>query len=83
MTARAAKLCGMDPAMTAAEIRDTLAQFDDYVTVADWAREPVAFCYRESLLDPSALTIRPATPITRGEIAQMLAQMLSKANLLS
>ena len=82
MTARAAKLCGMDPARTTAEIRDALAQFEDYVTVADWAREPVAFCYSENLWDPSALAIQPAVPITRGEIAQMLASMLDKANLL-
>jgi len=82
MTARAAKLCGMDPTMTSSEIRDTLAQFDDYVTVAVWARESMAFCYRESLLDQSALSIQPTIPISRGEIAQMLAQMLGKANLL-
>ena len=38
MVARAAKLCGMDTEMDTAAIRDMLAQFVDYVQVADWAR---------------------------------------------
>jgi hypothetical protein len=82
MTARAAKLCGMDTAMTASEIRDMLAQFNDYVQVANWAQEAMAFCYSKNILDQSALDIKPTIPITRGEIAQMLFHMLGKANLL-
>jgi hypothetical protein len=82
MTARAAKLCGMNTSMTTSEIRDFLAQFDDYVQVADWAKESMAFCYSENILDQSALEIQPSIPITRGEIAQMLFHMISKANLL-
>lgn len=82
MVARAAKLCGIDTARTTAEIRDTLAQFGDYVSVDTWAREAMAFCYDESILDQSALVIEPAAAITRAEVAQMLFNMLSKANLL-
>ena len=82
MVARAAKLCGMDTAMTAAETRDMLAQFGDYVTVADWAQDSLAFCYREDILDQSDLNIQPSKAILRGEIAQMLFNMLTKANLI-
>ena len=82
MVARAAKLCGMDTSLTASEIRDLLAQFDDYVEVSTWAQEPVAFCYSEGILNQSELEIQPAIAITRGEIAQMLYNMLGIANLL-
>ena len=82
MVARAAKLCGMDTAMTAAETRDMLAQFGDYVTVADWAADSLAFCYREDILDQNDLNIQPSKAILRGEIAQMLFNMLTKASLI-
>jgi hypothetical protein len=82
MVARAAKLCGMDTVRTTAEIRDTLAQFGDYVSVDTWAREAMAFCYDESIIDQSALDIMPTAVITRAEVAQMVFRTLSKTNLL-
>ena len=82
MISRAARLCGMDTAMDEAAIRDVLAQFDDYRTVVDWARSPMAFCYNANLLDDEALEIEPVKAITRGEIAEMLYRLLDKANLL-
>ena len=82
MVARAAKLCGMDTALSETAVRDILAQFGDYVTVADWARESVAFCYREGILDQSDLNVEPERAIRRGELAQMLYNMLGSAKLL-
>lgn len=82
MAARAAKLCGMDDTLSDAAVRDTLAQFGDYVTVSPWAREGLAFCYDSGILDASALNIQPKTAIKRCEIAQMLYHMLSSAKLL-
>lgn len=82
MAARAAKLCGMDTNLSAAETRDILAQFGDYVTVADWAQSSFAFCFREGILDASALDIQPTKVILRGEISQMLFNMLTCANLI-
>ncbi len=82
MVARAAKLCGMDTDYTTAAARDILAQFGDYTKVADWARAPLAFCYDQGILDSSALNIQPTVAIKRCEIAQMLYNMLEKANLL-
>lgn len=82
MVARAAKLCGMDTTMNSTAIRDALAPFGDYVTVSSWAKEGVAFCYQERILDPDDLKIEPARPILRAEIAQMLYNLLSRANLL-
>ena len=59
-----------------------LSQFGDYTKTADWARSSLAFCYDNGILDNSALNINPTAYIKRCEIAQMLYNMLSKANLL-
>jgi len=82
MTARAAKLCGMDTELEAQTIRDTLAQFGDYITVAEWAKAPMAFCYSTGILSDKEFDILPAAAITRAEIAQMLCNMLGKAKLM-
>jgi len=81
MVARAAKLCGMKTAMETTEIRNILAGFLDYMTAADWARDELAFCYREGILPDTALHICPAETVTRGEIAQMLWNMLTLTKL--
>ena len=82
MVARAAKLCGPDTAMDAAATRDMLAQFGDYRSVASWAKEPMAFCYSANILDQSDLNIEPTKAILRCEIAQMLYNMLTAAELI-
>lgn len=82
MVARAAALCGMDTAMDTAAVRDMLAQFGDYVTVESWAQESMAFCYSADILEQSALNIEPTKEITRCEVAQMVFNMLTQANLI-
>jgi hypothetical protein len=82
MVARAAKLAGMDTDYTTAAARDVLSQFGDYTKCASWAMASLAFCYDNGILDDSVLNIWPEQQIKRCEIAQMLYNMLSKANLL-
>ncbi len=82
MTARAAKLCGMMTDYNEESIRNTLAEFPDYITVSDWAMPAMAFCYYEKLLDGSVMNIEPKTKITRAEMAQLLYNMLGKAKLI-
>lgn len=82
MIARAAKLCGMDTELSAAAVRDMLAQFGDYVTVDSWAQNSLAFCYQEGILDQSVMNIEPKTPILRGELSDMLYKTLVDANLI-
>lgn len=82
MVARAAEKCGMDIELETYEILNALAQFGDYMTVKEWARESVAFCYSEDILDQSDMNIEPERPILRCEIAQMLYNMLGSAKLL-
>ena len=82
MVARAAKLCGMDTELETYEILNVLAQFGDYVTIGEWARESMAFCYGEDILDQSDLNAEPNRAILRCEIAQMLYNLLDSAKLL-
>ena len=82
MTARAARLCGMETAVGRQAVRDTLAQFSDYTQSDDWAQEALAFCYTTGILDESDLVIRPTDSVTRAEIAEMLYQLLNQADLL-
>ncbi len=63
-------------------MRDILAGFTDYVKVSDWAADTLAFCYGSGILDDSEIEIAPKTPITRAQVAQMLFNMLGKAELL-
>lgn len=82
MVARAAELCGLDTEMDAAAVRNTLAQFPDYMSSAEWARAQLAFCCQADILSQSELNLRPLDAATRAEVAQMLFNLLSGANLL-
>ena len=82
MTARAAELCGMHTALDSAAVRDLLAQFDDYQTVAGWAQDALAFCYGKGILSQDALLIEPEQPVRRDEIACMLYNLLHAAGLI-
>ena len=82
MVARAAKLCGMDTTRSDVEIRDTLAPFGDYRTVASWASGALAFCYDTGILDDTEFDIEPLTAIKRCEVAEMIYRMLDKSALL-
>ena len=82
MVARAAKLCGMDTELETYEILNVLAQFGDYMSIGEWARESMAFCYGEDILDQSDLNAEPNRAILRCEIAQMLYNLLGSAKLL-
>ena len=79
---RAAKLCGLDTALSDAAINDALCEFADYRSIASWAKAEMAFCYAGELLDTSALNAEPKKEILRGEVAEMLYRMLVKANLI-
>ena len=82
MLARAAKLCGMDTELENYEILNSLAQFGDYISVSDWAKESMAFCYGEDILDQNDLNARPTRAVKRCEMAQMIYNLLGKAKLL-
>lgn len=82
MITRSARLCGINTDVEGGTVRDVLAQFADYVKTDDWARESLAFCYQQNILDQSELEIQPGALTRRCEIAQMVFNMLGMANLL-
>ncbi|MCL2610255.1 MAG: S-layer homology domain-containing protein [Defluviitaleaceae bacterium] len=79
---RAARLIGMNTELGNIEILNMLAPFGDYRYAANWAWEALAFAYRESILDDNEFYIRPLEPATRGEIAEMLYQLLTSGGLI-
>lgn len=82
MTVRAAALCGLDTAVSEAQVLDTLCVFGDYRKAAGWAKNALAFGYESGLLDADELNIEPEREILRGEVAEMLWRMLLRAKLM-
>ena len=82
MTARAARLAGIDGAYGAFEARNILAAYIDYVKISDWAVEDVAFCADKGIADTDELEIRAKEAVTRSEVAFMIYNMLSLSRLL-
>ena len=82
MVSRAAELCGLETEMDTAAVRNMLAPFPDYMSSAEWARARLAFCYQEGILSQTELNVRPQDAVTRAEVAQMLFNLLSSAELL-
>jgi len=83
MTVRAAKLCGLETEVSEAEQNDVLCDYMDYRTIASWAKEAMAYCYKYELLDIAAMDCEPKREILRCEVAEMLYQMLALANLIA
>ena len=75
MVARAANVMGMDTA--AGDADEVLLLFGDGRQVASWARDAVAWCYLSEVLEEQG-EIRPAQSILRGEIAQMIYNLLAQ-----
>ena len=82
LVSRLAAVCGMNTHMNDTAVRNVLSAFGDYRTCADWAKEGLAFCYQNGILDDSALNIDPAAPVTRAEAANLFYALLDAALLL-
>jgi hypothetical protein len=82
MVAKAASLCGLTTQLTQAKVLDILSLFGDYPAVSEWAKESVAFCYDSGIWDDSEWDIQPHKHMTRGEMAQMLYNLLNASGML-
>lgn len=82
MVAKAASLCGLTTHLTQAKVLDILSLFGDYPEVSEWAKESVAFCYDSGIWDDSEWDIQPHKHMTRGEMAQMLYNLLNASGML-
>ena len=76
MTARAAKLLGLDT--TADDAEELLLLFADGDSVSSWAKAAVAYCFENSIL-PDTGTVEPTRAILRSEVAQMIYNLLDTA----
>lgn len=76
MVARAAGLLGLDTAPDNGA--ETLRGFSDGGEVAEWAQDAVAYCCESGILTASG-ALRPTQAIQRGEIAQMIYDLLGAA----
>lgn len=82
MVSRAARLCGVDIKMSDDGVRNILAQFTDYTTISQWATESLALCYNEGILDTADLTVEPKDYTTRGQVIQMVYNLLKRSELI-
>ncbi len=82
MVSRAARLCGLDTSVSAEDAAQILAQYPDGAQVSDWAAVYAAWCCRSGIFDSSMTQLRPKDQTLRGEMAQMLFNMLGSAELL-
>ena len=76
MVARAAKVLGLDTSVEDAD--EILLLFSDGKKVASWAKDAVAWCCAAGVLADGG-TIQPTRAILRGEIAQMIYNVLDMA----
>jgi len=82
MVFRTAALCGLAETLDDNAIRNILAQFTDYKTVAPWATEAMALCYYANILDDDSIEIDPLQWLKRGEAADMAYRMLRRTQLI-
>lgn len=82
MLVRAAGLCGLETEQREDDIQSCLAAFSDSFTVSVWARAALAFCCGSGILAGDTTEIKPAEAVTRAEIAAMLYNTLSLAELM-
>lgn len=81
LVTRAAGLCGVDTALAAEEVSAVLDRFGGGGQAGDWAREALAFCCASGILEPEGGSLQPGRAILRGEVAQMIWNLLGLARL--
>lgn len=78
---RTAELCGIDTALSQAEISSILSAFSDAGDIPQWAKNGIAFCIKEKILSAGS-QIKPNEKALRADAAQMLYSTLVSAKLI-
>ncbi len=78
MLSRASGILGLDNNIELMASRDVLSMYIDYIQTSDWAIKPLAFCISEGIINEEGLEILPKTEVKRGEIAQMVYNLLER-----
>ena len=82
MIARGAALLGLQTVPDTESTAKVLAYLSDETSISPWARSAAAFCYQEGILSAESGIMNPKEKMKRGEIAEMLYQLLGKASLI-
>lgn len=82
MIKRCAKLCGAKTEICDEEKRTASAITRDYNETSSWAQDALAFCVLNKILPAGSQNARPKDAVTRGEVADMVYNMLFEENLL-
>lgn len=82
MSERAARLCGINASYTSDDMRDILSAYEDYTSVCSWAKESVTFCMDKGIIEADGMRINPGSYVSRSQMAEMLYNILDRANLL-
>lgn len=82
MLYRSSYICGLKTDEKFINPTDSISMFFDYKTVSDWALNGVSFCSENKILNDDNLNIRPNENATRGEIAQMVYNLLYVSGLI-
>ncbi len=82
MSARAARLCGINASYTSDDMRDILSVYEDYTSVSSWAKDSVTFCIDKGIIEADGMRINPCSYVSRSQMAEILYNILDRANLL-
>lgn len=75
---RALKLLGGNTAVDAAQADTILGEFTDGALIPEWAREAVALCIREGIIDGQDQALLPDGALTRDQAAAIAARLNQK-----
>lgn len=81
MLERVAKLCGNMTDINENKVKDVLAQFDDYMSIAEWSANSVAWCVDNAVMPSDELEIKANEHIKREESAYMLYRVMELSKL--
>lgn len=82
MLERTAKLCGINTEIEKYDAINTLCIFSDYIHISEWAFNSMGFCVKENIISDNSLTITPKETVKRGEVAQMIYNLLDFTDLI-
>jgi hypothetical protein len=83
MICRTAALCGLTLSADEEKQEQVLMAYSDGASVSSWAREAMAVCCAFGWVQSNGGRLLPQTPILRGEVAEILANLLWEAELLA
>ncbi|MFM9331697.1 S-layer homology domain-containing protein [Paenibacillus mesotrionivorans] len=78
MAGRALALLGGQTAVDAASVDAILGEFTDGAVIPEWAREAVALCIREGIIDGQDQALLPGGALTRAQAAAIAARLNQK-----